>query len=96
MNQVVEKIISRHSIRKFEERQIEKDVLEEILLAGLYAPSAGNNQQSKIVVSQDKEVNLTLGKLSRFVQFKDGEPKGKLDTISADQPSIRDGRIIRL
>ena len=62
MNEIVQKMLTRHAIRRFEDRQIEEDALEQILQAGLYAPSAGNNQYSRIVVCQDKEVNEKLGR----------------------------------
>ncbi len=39
-----EAILSRRSIRQFEERQIEKELLEEILIAGIWSPTAGNIQ----------------------------------------------------
>ena len=90
MNEMIEKMIARHAIRRFQDRQLEEDVLEQILEAGLYAPSAGNNQRSRIVVCQDKEINERLGRLSRCVQFKDGDPAQVAQSISADQPSIKD------
>jgi nitroreductase len=48
MNEMIEKMITRHAIRRFQDRQLEEEILEQILLAGLYAPSAGNNQRSRI------------------------------------------------
>ena len=65
MNPMIEKMTTRHAIRRFQNRQVEEEALQEILTAGLYAPSAGNNQYSRIVVCQDPDVNLKLGKLSR-------------------------------
>ncbi len=37
-------ILERRSIRTFSEKPIEKNLLEEILLAGIYSPTAGNIQ----------------------------------------------------
>lgn len=90
MQEIIEKMITRHAIRRFQGRQVEEEILEQILQAGLYAPSAGNNQRGTIVVSQDKEVNLELGKLSRYMQFKGRDPKTVSHAISTDQPSIQD------
>jgi nitroreductase len=90
MNEMIEKMITRHAIRRFQDRQLEEGALEQILLAALYAPSAGNNQGSRIVVCQDKEINEKLGRLSRFMQFKDADPAQIAQAISADQPSIKD------
>ena len=90
MNEMIEKIITRHAIRRFADRQLDEETLREILTAGLYAPSAGNNQYSRIVVCQDKAVNLKLGQLSRYMQFKGRDPGTVAHSISSDQPSIQD------
>ncbi len=90
MSEMIEKMITRHAIRRFQYRQIEENVLEQILQAGLYAPSAGNNQRSRIVVCQNREINERLGRLSRHMQFKDEDPGKIAQAISADQPSIKD------
>lgn len=39
MNPVMENILTRRSIRSYEERQIPAESLDQILLAGTYAPS---------------------------------------------------------
>lgn len=90
MNEIVQKMLTRHAIRRFEDRQIEEDALEQILQAGLYAPSAGNNQYSRIVVCQDKEVNEKLGRINRYMQFKGNDPKSVAHSVSTEQPSIQD------
>ena len=43
MNETIEKMLTRHAIRRFQEKQVEKDAPEQILQAGLYAPSAGRD-----------------------------------------------------
>ncbi len=48
MNETMQTILHRRAIRRFDEKQIEEDVLQEIPLAGLYAPSAGGRQGVKI------------------------------------------------
>jgi nitroreductase len=64
MNGVIENIISRRSIRKFAARQIEEKLLEEILLAGSYAPNAGGRQSPLIVVCQNEKINNELGEIN--------------------------------
>lgn len=39
----------RRSIRKYQNRQIEREELEKIIEAGLYAPNAGGGQRTMIV-----------------------------------------------
>ncbi len=90
MNELIEKMTTRHAIRRFQKKQVEEDVLQQILTAGLYAPSAGNNQYSRIVVCQDSEINEKLGRISRYMMFKDKDPKSVSHSVSADQPSIMD------
>lgn len=90
MNEIITKMLTRHAIRCYQNKQLEEETLEQILQAGLYAPSAGNNQRSRIVVCQDKEINERLGKLSRYMQYKDGDPAKMAHSISSDQPSIQD------
>ncbi len=90
MHEMIEKMITRRAIRRFQERQLDDETLEQILLAGLCAPSAGNNQRSRIVVCQDREINEKLGRLSRHMQFKDADPAQVAQSISAEQPSIKD------
>jgi len=87
-NEVIETILHRRAIRRFEERQIEETTLEQILTAGLYAPSAGGRQGVLFVVCQDREVNERLGKIKR----KNSNPKmaTAVNYVSKEQPSIAD------
>lgn len=64
-NPVLDVIWHRRSIRRFADRQIEEEILQEILDAGLYAPCAGGRQGVIFAVSQDREVNERLGKIKR-------------------------------
>lgn len=95
MNDLLELIRTRHSIRRFEKRQIEEETLQKILEAGLYAPSSGNFQSTKIVVCQDAELNEQLGKINRWMMFKGSNPKDWGVTVSTDQPSIVDDASIK-
>lgn len=90
MNEMIEKMLTRHAIRRYQEKQVDEETLDQILQAGLYAPSAGNGQRTMIIVCQDREVNEKLGQLSRQAMFKNIDPKAVTRTISAEQPSILD------
>lgn len=65
MNEVMKTIVHRRTVRRFDKRQIEEDALEQILKAGLYAPSAGGRQSVIFAVCQDETVNERLGKIKR-------------------------------
>lgn len=56
MNQVIENIKKRRSIRKFKTEQIKESELQEILEAAKFAPSAMNRQPWHFTVIQDKKL----------------------------------------
>lgn len=93
MNEVMNVIMHRRAIRRFSEKQIENDVLEQILQAGLYAPSAGGRQGVIFAVSQDKEVNERLGKIKRANSNPSMAKNGNY--VSREQPSIADDPKLR-
>ena len=92
-NEVIKNIMHRRAIRRFETRQIEESALQQILQAGLYAPSAGGRQGVLLVVCQDKEINERLGKIKR----SNSNPKMATATsyVSREQPSIADDPNLR-
>lgn len=56
MNTVIENIKKRRSIRKYLPEQIKETELNEIIEAGMYAPSAHNDQSWHFTVIQNKEL----------------------------------------
>lgn len=60
MNEVLNNIKTRRSVRKFLEKEIPTEILDEIITAGLYAPSAMNTQlwQLTVLKNDEKIVNL--------------------------------------
>ena len=87
-NETLQTIFHRRSIRRFDPRQIEEDVLQQILQAGLYAPSAGGRQGVLFAVCQNREVNERLGKIKRA----NSHPRmaDAIHYVSKEQPSIAD------
>ena len=53
---VKEAICTRRSTRKYLDKPIEKELLEELIEAGRMAPSGGNSQSAHIFVIEDKKV----------------------------------------
>ena len=88
MRNVMKTILHRRAIRRYSEKQIEENVLQEILKAGLYAPSAGGRQGVIFAVCQDKEVNERLGKIKRA--NSNPHMATKTSYVSKEQPSIAD------
>lgn len=56
MNEVLKAIKNRRSVRKYKPEQISREELDLILEAGIYAPTAGNEQPWHFTVVQDPEV----------------------------------------
>lgn len=71
MNEVLENILSRRSIRSFKEEQIKDEDLEMILKAGTYAPSGMNRQSWKFTAIQNKEKIQALAKVIRKTLGRD-------------------------
>ncbi|OEC85800.1 MULTISPECIES: nitroreductase family protein [Methanobacterium] len=55
-----ETIRNRRSIRKYKDREIDDDLIHEIIEAGIWAPSAGNLQSWEVVVVKDPEIKSQL------------------------------------
>lgn len=59
-------ILDRRSIRKYEDKKIDKELIEEILMYSLMGPSYGNARPIEFIVVEDKE---TLNKLAGIETF---------------------------
>lgn len=55
MNETINNLKTRRSIRKFKDKQISDEDLQAILEAGTYAPTALGMQSPKIIVIQNPE-----------------------------------------
>ena len=88
MNETMQTILHRRAIRRFDARQIDEELLQQILQAGLYAPSAGGKQGVIFAVCQDKEVNERLGKIKRA--NSNPHMATAKNYVSKEQPSIAD------
>jgi len=89
---LLEIIRKRRSIRKYQDKKVPREILDKIIDAGLYAPSAGGGQRSKIVAIQDKALCEYLGRIN-YSTFSRGNLAGSY--VSSDQPSIIDDPSIR-
>mgnify|MGYP004626122001 FL=1 len=91
---LMEIIKSRHSIRKYTDRQISRSDLEIILEAGNYAPNAGGGQRSMMVAVHNRELATHIGRLN-LVRFDRtnlaGSYVSKEQPSTIDDPSIKNG-----
>ena len=90
--ELLELIKYRRSIRKYEDRQIEKDDLNKIIEAGLFAPNAGGGQRCLMVAVHNKDTVEKIGRLN--VACMD---RSRLvgSYVSKEQPSIIDDPTIK-
>jgi len=67
---LIEVVLSRRSIRRYEQKEIPRDVLDKILEAGRQAPSAANKQPWHFIVLTDSKIKreLSKGLFNRFIK----------------------------
>jgi nitroreductase len=101
MNQVIETIMNRRSVRKYEPKPVPEDVLQTIIEAGNAAPSGCNAQYWRFVVVRDREyknklLSLAIPRLKTWLEKAPEEFAGSFgavedmvgDPIYYDAPAI--------
>lgn len=83
MNEVLNCLETRRSCRAYRPEQVPEEALQEILRAGLYAPSGMGRQSVKLLVVQDPAAIAALERLNGGVL---GQP-GKLTRSTARRRS---------
>lgn len=69
-----EKILTRRSVRKYTAEQVSDAHLDAVLEAGLYAPTAKNNQKPVMVAVRDKATRDRMSKMNAAVMGVDTDP----------------------
>lgn len=69
-----ETLLTRRSVRKYQPQQVSDAHLDAVLEAGLYAPTAKNNQKPVMVAVRDKETRDLLSKMNAAVMGVDSDP----------------------
>jgi len=73
-SQILERIKSRRSIRKFTSEPIDDAMVEQILTAGMWAPSGKNNQPWKFAVVKNQELLKSLAGLTHYSKIIENTP----------------------
>lgn len=68
MNETINTLLTRRSIRKFKKEDIKQEELDLILKAGTYAPNGRGLQAPLFVVIKDKELMNKLSKLNNMAK----------------------------
>ena len=87
---MLEMMMRRRSIRKYRAARVEREKLEKIQEAGLYAPNPGGRQGSKIIMLDNAALIDRIGVINADCENRNWD-RG----VSTDQPSIIDDRTIR-
>ena len=64
MNEVIQNMLSRKSVKNYKSDAVPAELLEQIIQAGLYAPSGRNKQAPIILAVTNKEVRDKLSKIN--------------------------------
>ena len=72
MNEVIKCIKERRSIRKFSDKVIPDDILDEILTSGTYAASGMNRQSAIILAVKDRALRDRISYLNAKFSGKEG------------------------
>ena len=73
MNTTMQDLLTRRSVRSYTDQVPPREVIEEICLAGTYAPTGMNRQAPIIVAVTNREVRDRLSKLNAGVFGKDND-----------------------
>ncbi len=71
-------IMERRSVRDYEDRQVPDGVIENLLRAGMYAPSAMNSQPWEFLVIRDAEKKKAASKIGTYWKMLPEAPLGIL------------------
>ena len=75
MNETLQTILSRKSVKKYKDTPVEKELIDQIVAAGLAAPSGLNKQSPIILVVTNKQVRDELSFLNAGKDpFKRADP----------------------
>ena len=74
MNEAMRNLLERRSIRKYDDRPVPDEMLDQILRAGIHAPSGMNTQGVRLVAVREPEMVRHLSRLNAAVMGVDSDP----------------------
>ena len=74
MNDTIKVLCERRSVRSYKDKQVPKEILDEILKCGTFAPSGMGLQSTVIVAIQDKELIKKIAKINASIMGRDNDP----------------------
>lgn len=88
VNQVVETIMSRRSIRKYKQQSVEKEKLQQILDCGINAPNGMNRQSWEVRVVNTPEFISELDSVNLKIAEKNGKDVSKIGSAAYGAPVL--------
>ncbi|MGB9821178.1 MAG: nitroreductase family protein [Pseudothermotoga sp.] len=83
-------IYKRRSVRKYQERDVEDELVLEIIRAAMHAPSAGNEQPWHFVIVKDKAMKEKLVHLHPYARMLLKAPVGVVVCADTELAKFRD------
>ena len=74
MNEAMSNLLTRRSVRRYQDTQVPDDLLDPILEAGLYAPTGMNRQNIVMVAVRDRETRDRLMRMNAAVMGSQNDP----------------------
>ncbi len=74
MNAIIENMMTRRSVRGYKPEMPPQDVIDEIIKAGMYAPTGKGRQSPKIVCVTNKQVRDWLMAMNAAIMGVDADP----------------------
>jgi len=65
----IELIKSRRSIRKYQDKPVSNKILQKLLEAAQWAPSAHNSQPWEFIIIKDEEIKRNIANVSSWSKF---------------------------
>ena len=74
MNESIQTLLERRSVRAYLDTPVPEELLQQVLRAGVYAPSARNFQTVTLVAVTDRAVRDQLSRMNAAVMGADSDP----------------------
>lgn len=100
MNETLENLKSRRSIRKYKSRQVSEEELQQVLEAGVCAPTGMNRQSPIIVAVRNREDIALMSRLNGEIMGVKSDPFYGAPTVlvvlaAAESPhAVQDGSLV--
>ncbi len=83
MNEVLQALKTRRSVRAYQPKQVEKELLDQVLEAGTYAPTGSGKQSPIIIAVQNPDTVKQLSRMNAAVNGGSGDPFYGAPTVLA-------------